>query len=122
VRSSIKGIAPEWYTLSADEGETEPVQFYLKPIDGMAWTAVLMESYNAETGEIGANGISKAFTLGVKGWRNIEDGNKPGEPLKFSRQAMTSMHPGWIMEVGQRVLEISKIDEATAKNSDSPLS
>ena len=121
MRSSIKGIAPEWYTLSDDDGEAEPVQFYLKPLDGMAWTAVLMESYNTETGEVGPNGIAKAFTMGVKNWRNIEDGNKPGEQLKFSRQAMASMHPGWIMEVGQRVLEISKFDEDSAKNSDSPL-
>lgn len=122
MRTSVKGIAAEWYTLSGEEGEIEPVQFYIKPLDGMAWTSVLMESYSPETGEIGGEGLNKAFMLGVKGWRGIEDADNPGKPLRFSRQAMLSMRPAWILEVGQHILAISEISSEQAKNSDSPSS
>lgn len=122
MKTSIKGLSPEWHTLSSEEGESDPVQFYLQPLDGMQWTAVLMEAFDPESGEIGPSGIIKAFKLGCKGWKNIEDGNHPGQELKFSSRVMGSLQPGWIMEVGQRVLEISNIGQATAKNSDSPSS
>ena len=122
MKSSIKGVSPEWYTLDSESGETEPAQFYLKPLDGMSWTSVLMGSYNPETGEVDGSGIIKAFRLGVKNWRNIEDGDNPGQPLKFSSQAMASLHPAWIMEVGQRVMAISRLTQADEKNSDSPSS
>lgn len=122
MKTSIKGLSPEWYTLTGEKGEDDPVQFYLQPLDGMQWTSVLMDSYDPETGEIGPTGIVRAFKLGCKGWRNIEDSAHPGQQLKFSQRVMGSLHPAWIMEVGQRVLEISNIDPATAKNSDSPSS
>ena len=122
MRSSIKGIAPEWWPLPADEGEEDPVRFYLKPLDGLAWTSVLMESYDAETGVVGGAGVIKAFKLGVKDWENIEDGDKPGQLLKFSLPAMGKLNPGWIMDVGNRILEISRIRAEESKNSDSPSS
>ena len=120
MRSSIKGVAPEWYTLLSEEGEDDPVQFYLKPLDGIAWTSVLMESYSTETGEVGGAGVIKAFKLGVKNWKNIEDGDNPGTELKFAAQVIGRIQPGWIMEVGNRVMEISRLAAGTAKNSDSP--
>lgn len=118
MRSSLKGIAPEWYTLGIDEGEDDPVRFYLKPLDGMAWTTVLMGSYDPSTGAVDTAGIVKAFKLGVKDWENIEDADKPGKPLKFSALAMGKLQPGWIMEVGAHVMKISRIGESDSKNSD----
>jgi len=119
MRQSIKGVSPEWWTLPGDDDD-DPVQFYLVPLDGLAWTAVLMDSYNPDTGEIGGTGIIRAFRTGVKNWRNIEDADNPGKPLKFSKQAMPKLNPGWIFEVGHRVLEISQINAEEAKNSVSP--
>lgn len=119
MKSSIKGVAPEWYTLSSEEGEDNPVQFYIQPLNGEGWFDVMMESYDPETGEIGPKGIKKAFQVGVKGWRNIEDGNNPDELLRFSRPAMASLHAGWIMEVGKHVLTISRMSQDASKNSDS---
>jgi hypothetical protein len=122
MRSSIKGVTPEWYTLEVEQGVADPVMFYIQPLGGMDWTAVLMESFNPATSSIGGAGIIKAFQLGVKNWRNIEDANKPGEQLRFSRKAMDALHPGWIMEVGKHILQISQMEEDQIKNSDSLLS
>jgi len=116
MRSSIKGVSPEWYTLAIDEGEDDPVQFYLKPLDGVAWTAVLMESYSTATGEVGGAGVIKAFKLGVKNWRGIEDADNPGNELRYAAQAFGKIQPGWIMEVGNRVMEISRLTAGESKN------
>lgn len=122
MRSSIKGVSPEWYTLESEVGADDPVQFYLQPLNGVAWTHVLMGSYNAETEEVDGSGITKAFRLGCKGWRNIEDGDHPGEQLPFSLKAIGSLYPAWIMEVGQEIMRISRLSEGDEKNSDSPSS
>ena len=116
MRSSIKGVSPEWYTLAMDEGEDDPVQFYLKPLDGIDWAFVMMESYSTETGEIGGAGAIKAFKLGVKNWKNIEDADNQGNELRYSAQAFGKILPGWIMEVGNRVMEISRLTAGEAKN------
>lgn len=128
MRSSIKGIAPEWYRLAGDKDEPEPAEFHLKPLNGFGRTEVSVLSLSSRSGarnaaaEAGSDVINLAFQLGVKNWRNIEDGDKPGEPLPFSRTAMDSMREEWIIEVGARVLEISDMGVKESKNSDSPSS
>ena len=128
MRSSIRGINPEWYRLEGDKDEPEPVEFYLKPLNGFGRSEVSMLSLSSRSGVRNAavvassDVINLAFQLGVKNWRNIEDGDKPGEQLQFSRTAMDSMREGWIIEVGARVLEISEVGVKESKNSDSPSS
>ena len=122
MRSNIPGIAPEWYTLGIDKDEADPVQFYIKPLDGFGWMHVMSKSYNPETGIIGSDGIEAAFRKAVKNWRNIEDAENPGEMLDFSAQVMGTLPVGWIMEVGNRVLSISKVKAGESKNSASPSS
>lgn len=121
MRSNIKGVSPEWYTLSVDEGEPDPVQFYIKPLSSFDWMDVMAMS-TAQADDmfaVGMAGIKLGFRLGVKAWRNIEDVDKPGEQLKFSRAAMETLPVGWLMEVGQRVLELSRVSQDREKNSDS---
>lgn len=130
MRSSIKGIIPEWYTLEGEEGKPDPVQFELKSLDGfesmeIATLSLMAQNPGAsmtDVGQISSNIVKRAFQLGVKSWRNIEDKNNPGKMLPFSMGSMASIWPHWIMEVGARVLAISEISEAAAKNSDSPSS
>lgn len=128
MKSSIKGIAPEWYTIEGEEDEAEPVQFYLKPLDGFGSMEVSMLSMTSTMGGMidgvraSSEVLKTAFRLGVRDWRNIEDADNPGQPLKFSAAAMASLRPGWIMEAGARVLEISNLGAVREKNSDSPSS
>lgn len=120
MQTSLRGVLPEWHTLSSDEGSEEPVQFEIKPLDGMKWVDVLGGSYDPDTGVIDRTGIKNAFRLGVTNWRNIEDGDNPGQPLPFSRANMAKLPPGWILEMGNRVIDVSQIRGDQAKNSDSP--
>jgi len=127
MRSSLKGVVPEWYTLQQEEGQAEPVQFYIQPLDGISSTQVTIlglapRKTVAQGAKIGFEVIKTAFELGVKGWRNIEDADNPGQPLEFSPQAIRKLHRQWIIEVGGHVLETSEIGEERAKNSDSPSS
>ena len=109
MRSSIKGVAPAWYTLKVEEEKDEPVRFYIQPLDSWGWFDVMQGAYDPVTSEIDGSGIKTAFKLGVKRWENIEDADNPGEPLAFSRAAMARLPVGWIMEVGEHVLQISKV-------------
>ena len=119
MRSSVKGVAPEWYTLTVEREQPDPVSFKIHPLDSFGWFDVLAESYDPVSGEIGGAGIKQAFKTAVRGWKNIEDADNPGEQLKYSKAAMGALPVGWIMEVGQYILAISQVSGATSKNSDS---
>ena len=118
MRSSIRGISPEWYELSNQEGETDPVQFLIRPLDGMEGADIVLNSYDARTGSINQGGIIAAFKLCVQDWKNI---SSPGAGLlDYSEHAMLSLRTPWILEVGARILEISELSEDGSKNSDLP--
>lgn len=126
MKTNIKGIAPEWYTLEEDQDDPEPVQFYIRPLDGFAAMEVAMLSLSgratsrAEAARAGSEVLKTAFRLGVKDWRNIGDADNPDRPLAYSAAAMSSFPPGWIMEVGARVMELSELRSAEKKISGSP--
>ncbi len=125
MRSSIKGVLPEWYTLIIDKDEPEPVQFHLKPLDQFDSAGIKMQSLSARSSAsnletIGSEIVKTAFRRGVIDWRNIEDGDNPGQALEFSQAAMGKIPSDWIIEAGARVLEISALTEDESKNSDLP--
>ena len=118
MRSSIKGIAPEWYELSNQEGESDPVKFLIRPLNGMEGAEILLNSYDARTGSINQGGIIAAFKLWVQDWKNI---STPGHGLlDYSEHAMLALRTSWILDVGARILEISELSEDGSKNSDLP--
>lgn len=130
MKSCLKGVAPEWYTLEDDQGADEPAQFYIEPLNGFGATDISMmriaaqqaDKSPAEAAVLGSELLRRAFQLGVRNWRNIADPDQPDQPLAFSKKAMERMRAAWIIEVGARVLAVSHLSPAEEKNSDSPSS
>lgn len=119
MRSCITGITPEWFELPNQKGDADPVKFLIRPLNGMEGADIVLNSYDVRTGSINQSGIITAFKLCVQDWKNIS-GPGPSGLLEYSKQAILSLRTPWILEVGARILEISKINEDGSKNSDLP--
>ncbi len=127
MRASLKGVLPEWFTPEIYKDESEPVAFHLTPLDGFGRANIKMQSMAARNAGLdlelaGVKIIETAFRLGVTGWRHVEDIDKPGKDLAFSKSAMGKIHEDLIIEVAARVLQISELTEDEVKNSGSPSS
>ncbi len=120
MRTNISGVTPEWHELSNQDGESAPVKFLIRPLDGMEGADIVLNSYDARTGSINQGGIIAAFKLCVQGWENINDSKHPDKPLEYSQAAMLTLRTPWILEVGAQILEISELSEDGSKNSNLP--
>lgn len=125
MKTSVKGVEPEWYDLTDDGGDGRPAGFFIRPLNGMAMAEIVGDYLKiGRDGQqtIGARGITEAFRMGVTNWRNIEDADQPGSDLLFSRDNMGRLDWAVIMEVGAKVLELSQLREPDRKNLSSPSS
>lgn len=124
MKTSVKGVEPEWFDLPEPGGDGPVAGFLIKPLNGMQMAEIVGDYLKERNGQktIGAGGITQAFRWGVKGWRNIEDGEHAGEDLLFTRENMQKIPWTAIMNVGARILELSQLGDSDRKNSSSPSS
>lgn len=112
--TALTGVSVEEYTPEAEREEESPATFTLRPLDGENWVKV-MSHYNPDTQRITGDGIYQAARLGLEGWNNVNDHR--GKPLKFSSLNIRKLPGDLVIELGQRVIEISDQSGDQEKNS-----
>lgn len=111
--TSLKGLAPEWFTPEDQENDDNPARYHLRPLKPPQ-IAKLQQHFNGETGAIGALGLYEAAKAGIVDWENVND--QEGDPMKFTRANIDELQYGRLLEIGGQVLANSFLTGEDRKN------
>ncbi len=112
--TSLKGLAPEWFTPEDQENEEAPARYNLRPLKPPQ-IAKLQAHFDGETGAVTALGLYEAAKSGIIGWENVND--QEGNPMKFTRANIDEIQYGRLLELGGQILANSFLTEDDEKNS-----
>ena len=81
--TTIKAMAPEWFTPRSQAKDPKPAQFKVVGLSGHNQALVASEVEITPTGDLtfSADGILTLFRLGLLGWQNVVDAD--GNPVEF---------------------------------------
>lgn len=107
--TAMTGLVPEWFTPAQPESDRVS-RLLLKPLNGIEHLSV--------QNELAAHRITEAQRIalktGIVDWEQFDD--KAGNPLPFSRENIDLLPVSVLAEASMRIISISRMGDATAKN------
>lgn len=109
-----KGLARQWWTPEAFEGEDEPPAFELQPLTQPQFLEV-QQFFDVPNETISGPGLMFAVRNGLKGWRNIVGDD--GKDAVYTTRAVDRLPADWLALVGSKIVALSVLEDDEVKNS-----
>ena len=109
-------IKPEWYTPATEKEKDAPREFKVRGLDSLeAWDVMPELTYEDGMVISTGRGLRNALRLGLMDWKNHRD--KDGNEIAFSKNALATLDPLTLQQIGTKIINKTQLTEAEAKNS-----
>ncbi len=112
---AYKGMTPEWYTPSDQEGQDEPARFKIRGLTGPEFLDV-QSHFDIANAQVKGSGLVLACRLGLLDWENIVDDE--GKSTTFTKAGGIDRLPAEVIATtGSKIIALSVMDGDETKNS-----